>query len=89
MSKFDRIWILELQTDKEKFCNAFYDVVNKDINKMALRNVSFGSSIDKDFFGTLRNETFTIWKRKGILDLNSTGLTLDGKMIANKNYLTL
>lgn len=89
MSKFDRNWVLELETDKEKFCDAFFDVINKDSNKMIIENIGIGNSIDSDFFGTLRDETFTIWKRKGIFDLNSNGVILDRKMIADNKYLKL
>ena len=89
MFKFDRTWTLQLQTNKEKFCDAFYEVVNKDNNKIILQNTGLGNLIGKDFFGTLRSETFTIWKRKGIFDLSSTGLNLDGKIIPEKNYLKL
>ena len=89
MSKFDRNWTLQLQTDKEKFCAAFYEVVNKETGKLVLQNIGSGNAVGRDFFGILRNETFTIWKRKGLFDLNSTGLVLDGKMVAGRNYLTL
>jgi hypothetical protein len=89
MSRFDRNWTLQLQTDKENFCAAFYKVVSKETGKLVLRNIDLGNTVGRDFFGILRNETFTIWKRKGLFDLNSTGLFLDGKMVEGKNYLVL
>jgi hypothetical protein len=56
---------------------------------IVLENISLGNSPRRDFFGILRNEFFTIWKRKGIFDLNSLGFTLDGKILTNENNLTL
>jgi hypothetical protein len=88
MSKFDRNWCLQLQTNKEKFSNAFYDVVTKD-NKFVLQIMSLASNVDKDFFGTIGSDTFTIWKRPGIFDSNPNNFTLNGKIISNVNSLTL
>jgi hypothetical protein len=88
MSKFNLSWTLQLQTSIEKFNMAFYDVVTKE-NKFVLQIASSASNINKDFFGTIDKDTFTIWKRQGIFDPNTFFFTLDGKITSNANSLTL
>jgi len=88
MFNFNRSWTLQFQTNKEKFSKAFYDVVTKD-NKFVLQIISSASNIDKDFFGTIGSDTFTIWKRKGIFDPKPNSFTLNGQIITNANSLTL
>jgi hypothetical protein len=88
MSKFNPSWTLQLQTTKENFSNAFYDVVTKD-NKFVLQIISLADNIDKDFFGAIYNDSFTIWKRPGIFDTNPNSFTLNGKITNDANSLTL
>lgn len=89
MSALDRNWTLELQVTKQAFCNCFYQVVSPDAKAVVFQNTGLGNSPEKDIFGTLRNDTFDIWKRKEIFDLNATGLILDGKIIDRENSITL
>jgi hypothetical protein len=89
MPKLNRTWSLQLQTNKEKFSKAFYDVVTKD-NKFVLQIFSLANNINEDFFGSIANDNSTIWKRKGILDPHPTkSFTLKGEIVPNANSLTL
>jgi membrane-associated HD superfamily phosphohydrolase len=88
MYKLNRSWTLQLQINKEMFSNAFFKVVTKD-NKFVLQSFSLANNIEKDFFGTISNDTFTIWKRRGIFDPNPNSIYLNGEIISTRDSLNL
>jgi hypothetical protein len=89
MSQFDRYWSVDLSIDRESFRKAFHAVVQDARAALVIQNTGLHAHTRKDFFGEITENSFLIWKRKGWLDLASTGLLLEGNIAAAAGGINL
>src|SRR6187431_1589717 len=87
MSTLHREWQLDLNIPNEIFIQNFYSIIHKGMPYFYFSSWSFMNDIEKDFYGIIRDKTFTVWKRKGILEFPSGELW--GEILETPNGITL
>src|ERR1700750_302081 len=88
MSRFSRQWTIELNISVQQFRHSFHQVVHTDEAWVLAKPFGLANKQNKDFFGSIQELTFRIWKRRGVLDFKGVP-ELYGKIIDKDNLIQL
>jgi len=88
MSRFSREWTIDLNISSQDFHDSFHEVVRKDGALVLGKPFVLANNYYKDFFGAIQQQSFSIWKRPGLLDFKGVP-ELYGKIIDNGDSIQL